>query len=224
VRDPQKLKPIPEPKTPEQLLGDCRISAMLVALATAEGTAADADGGYGRGVGGTVLKSPNNPALVGQTNVTITDFSQHPNILVQVNANLTSTAAGRYQFLYGTWSGLNLGDFGSHNQNVGAVMLLQQVGSIKPLLKGHVAQAVSNANEPGRVSRVRRMVSQPRPLLTSKILMTGLSRTVEIRPYEFDEKLHKSEFSTELDYWRGSFRLQRCGSISKYSRVEVAPR
>jgi muramidase (phage lysozyme) len=146
VRDPQKLKPIPEPKTPEQLLGDCRISAMLVALATAEGTAADADGGYGRGVGGTVLKSPNNPALVGQTNVTITDFSQHPNILVQVNANLTSTAAGRYQFLYGTWSGLNLGDFGSHNQNVGAVMLLQQVGSIKPLLKGNVAQAVSNAN------------------------------------------------------------------------------
>lgn len=127
------------------MLGDCRISATLVALATAEGTAADAVGGYGRVVRGTVLKSPNNPALIGQTGVTITDFT-HPNILVQVNANLTGTAAGRYQFLYGTWSGLNLGDFGSHNQDIGAVMLLQQAGSIKPLLKGNVAQAVSNAN------------------------------------------------------------------------------
>jgi muramidase (phage lysozyme) len=119
---------------------------MLDAIAWSEGTASDADGGYGRVVRGTVLSAPNNPGLVGQSNVTITNFTQHPNILVQVQPGLNSTAAGRYQFLNGTWTGLNLTDFGARNQDIGAVMLLQQAGSINPLLTGNVALAASNAN------------------------------------------------------------------------------
>jgi muramidase (phage lysozyme) len=93
-----------------------------------------------------VISAPNNPSLVGQFNVTVTNFAQHPNILVQVQPGLNSTAAGRYQFLYRTWTGLNLADFGARNQDIGAVMLLQQAGSINPLLTGDVRTAASNAN------------------------------------------------------------------------------
>lgn len=95
---------------------------------------------------GTVISSPNNPALVGQTNVTITNFAQHPNILVQVTPTIRSTAAGRYQFLNGTWTGFNLPDFGRYNQDIGAIRLLQRAGAIAPLLNGNVRQAAANAN------------------------------------------------------------------------------
>ncbi|MGH9966659.1 MAG: glycoside hydrolase family 24 protein [Pyrinomonadaceae bacterium] len=118
---------------------------MLDAIAWAEGTAGDADEGYGRVVRGTVLSAPHNPELVGQVNVTITDFTRHPNILVQVQPGLNSTAAGRYQFLNRTWNGLGLGNFGARNQDIGAVMLLQQAGAINPLFAGDVAQAATNA-------------------------------------------------------------------------------
>jgi len=137
-----------EPRQPraDELVDDCRVRAMLDAIAWAEGTAGDADGGYGRIVRGTVISAPNNPELVGQSNVTITDFTQHPNILVQVRQGLNSTAAGRYQFLNRTWTGFNLADFGPRNQDIGAVVLLQQAGSVNPLLTGDVRLAASNAN------------------------------------------------------------------------------
>ncbi|HEX7333219.1 MAG TPA: Ig-like domain-containing protein [Pyrinomonadaceae bacterium] len=141
---PQQAQP--QQPTPQELYRDCRVQAMLDAIAWAEGTAGDADEGYGRVVRGTVISSPNNPALVGQTNVTITNFAQHPNILVQVTQTIRSTAAGRYQFLNRTWTGLNLPDFGRYNQDIGAIMLLQQAGAITPLLNGNVRQAAANAN------------------------------------------------------------------------------
>ncbi|MGH9956543.1 MAG: glycoside hydrolase family 24 protein [Pyrinomonadaceae bacterium] len=118
---------------------------MLDAIAWAEGTAADADGGYGRVVRGTVLRAPNNPVLVGQVNVVITNFASHPNTLVQVQPGLNSTAAGRYQFLHGTWTVLALADFGARNQDIGAVALLQRHRAINPLLNGDVETAVANA-------------------------------------------------------------------------------
>jgi hypothetical protein len=61
---------------------------------------------------GTVLKAPGHPELVGKTNVTVPDFSQHPNILVQAG-RWQSTAAGRYQFLNRTWNGLGLPKWGN---------------------------------------------------------------------------------------------------------------
>lgn len=124
----QRGRPVPHRADQADVdVNDCRVIAMLDAIAWAEGTASDADGGYGRVVRGTVLRAPNNPQLVGQSNVTITNFTGHPNILVQVRPGLNSTAAGRYQFLYGTWTGFNLTDFGAANQDIGAVILLVQV-------------------------------------------------------------------------------------------------
>src|SRR5207237_1359261 len=65
-------------------LSDCRVRAMLDTIAWSEGTSADADGGYGRVVKGTVTNSKHNPPnLIGQQNVTITDFSHHPDLRVQ---------------------------------------------------------------------------------------------------------------------------------------------
>jgi YD repeat-containing protein len=139
--------PIPLAKqTAESALMDCRVKAMLEAIAWAEGTTDDADDGYGRVVRGTVLSAPDNPALVGQTNVTVTDLTHHPNILVQVSAGLSSTAAGRYQFLNRTWSGLGLSDFTAHNQDVGAVMLLRRGGAMRFIDKGDIEGAVSQVN------------------------------------------------------------------------------
>ncbi len=69
-------------------LGECSVYALLDTLSYSE--CAD----YNTVVKGTVIRSPNNPSLVGRRNVTITDFSQHPNILVNVGPGLNSTAAG----------------------------------------------------------------------------------------------------------------------------------
>src|SRR5258705_11883951 len=109
---------------------------MLDTLAFAEGTAGDPNNGYGTLVRGTVVRSRNNPDLVGQRNVIIDDFSQHPNALVRVRRGLYSTAAGRYQFISRTWNGLGLSDFSPENQDIGAVTLMQQRRMIDPLLNG----------------------------------------------------------------------------------------
>lgn len=111
---------------------------MLDVLSFTEGTGSH----YGKVVNGTVLSSPNFPDLVGKKNVSVTDLSKHPNILVQVNSSIKSTAAGRYQFLKGTWDGLGMSDFSAASQDVAAVKLMKRRGMIQPLLEGDVAKAV----------------------------------------------------------------------------------
>jgi len=64
-----------------------------------------------------------------------TDFSRHPNIAVPIrkgpNAGKTSSAAGRYQFLFSTWTGLQtelgLPDFSAESQDRAAWHLAQKV-------------------------------------------------------------------------------------------------
>jgi RHS repeat-associated protein len=129
-----------------RLVNDCRIRAMLDTIAYAEGTAGDPNNGYGTLVRGEVVRSPNNPALVGQRDVIINDFSQHPNALVRVGGSLYSTAAGRYQIRYQTWNELGLSDFSPENQDLGAVILMQRRGMIDPLLSGNFAQAIKRGN------------------------------------------------------------------------------
>jgi muramidase (phage lysozyme) len=71
--------------------------------------------------------SESNPRL-------ITDFSHHPNqgapITSGPNRGLTSTAAGRYQFINGTWTDIanrhNLRDFSPESQDMGAWFLAQE--------------------------------------------------------------------------------------------------
>ena len=65
---------------------------------------------------------------------TFNDFSRHPNIqrkFKQKDGKTNSSgAAGRYQFLKGTWDGLQkdlgLNDFSPRNQDIGALALLDQ--------------------------------------------------------------------------------------------------
>lgn len=129
-----------------ELLKDCRVSAMLDVIIYAEGTGA----GYGTICFGEVMKAPHNPELIGKRNVTITDFSRHPNILVRLRSDAPpkdwSTAAGRYQFLYRTWQGLNMPDFTPRSQDIGVVKKMQERDMIEPLLKDDFAKAVRNGN------------------------------------------------------------------------------
>lgn len=138
ARQVQRTQALTADSPPEQLIRDPRIRAMLDVLAFTEGTGDN----YGRIVYGTVIRAPHNPELVGQRNVVISDFSRHPNILVEVRPGLRSTAAGRYQFLKGTWDSLGMPDFSPRSQDIAAVMLMQRRGMIEPLLRGDIRTAV----------------------------------------------------------------------------------
>lgn len=130
---------------PEDLIRDARVRAMLDTIAFAEGTRGNGD--YNRVVNGRVIgpydrSRPYNASLVGQRNVQVTDLRNHPNLLVQVSPGLRSTAAGRYQFLSGTWRGLNMPDFSARSQDLAAIKLMQRRGMIEPLLRGDFAAAI----------------------------------------------------------------------------------
>lgn len=111
--------------TPQALLQDPRVRAMLDVIAHAEGTGSH----YNMMFGGSLFD----------------DLSRHPNI-VQSGGGYQSTAAGRYQFLHGTWSAvsaqLGLADFSPQSQDLAAVQLMKQRGMIEPLLRGDVAAAI----------------------------------------------------------------------------------
>lgn len=132
-------------RDPNRLVLDCRFQALLDTIAFAEGTTTDPNNGYGTIVRGTV-QSANDPALVGQVNATTTDFTQHPNALVRLSPTLSSTAAGRYQFIHRTWTGLGLPDFTPQSQDVGAVTLMLRRNMVAPLLSGNLQQAITNGN------------------------------------------------------------------------------
>lgn len=130
---------------PEDLIRDPRVRAMLDTIAYAEGTRGNGD--YNRVVNGRVIgphdaSRPYDRSLVGQRNVQATDLRNHPNLLVQVSPGLRSTAAGRYQFLSGTWRGLNMPDFSARSQDLAAIKLMQRRGMIEPLLRGDFATAI----------------------------------------------------------------------------------
>jgi muramidase (phage lysozyme) len=120
------------------LVKDPRVKAMLDVIGFTEGTGTD----YGKIVNGLVLKSPFFPNLVGQRNVRITDLTRHPEILVQVRIGLNSQAAGRYQFLFGTWKEQKMPDFTAPSQDIAAVKLFKIQKMIEPLLLGQIDVAV----------------------------------------------------------------------------------
>ena len=68
----------------------------------------------------------------------------HPNKRITKWGN-TSTAAGRYQFLFKTWNEvqqiLNLEDFSPKNQDIAAVYLIYKRGAIPDILSGRLTEA-----------------------------------------------------------------------------------
>ena len=73
------------------------------------------------------------------------DYSQHPNIKITANG-YTSTAAGKYQFLYSTWSELqdrlDLPDFSPDSQDLAAMQLLIDKGAYNLILAGDITNAI----------------------------------------------------------------------------------
>ena len=130
--------------SPEELLKNPRVRAMLDVIGYAEGTGKN----YGRVVYGTVLgpsdrNAPYDRSLVGKKNVVVDDFRHHPNLAVHwANGQPPSSASGRYQFLYSTWKGLGMKDFSPHSQDLAAIKLMQRRGMIEPLLRGDFTGAI----------------------------------------------------------------------------------
>jgi len=111
----------------QNYLSDPRVRAFLDMTSAAEG--ADYDTLVNRG----------------SFNHAITDLSQHPNINVH-----GSTAAGRYQFLYSTWAGLQsqlgLPDFSPGSQDIAAVELMRECGALNKVLNDDLQGAIYAAN------------------------------------------------------------------------------
>ncbi|MDU4393284.1 MAG: glycoside hydrolase family 104 protein [Acinetobacter ursingii] len=117
----------------EKLLSSPNVQKMLDLIANAEGV----EHGYN--------------TLFG--NEKFSNFSSHPNISKQFTQTdgkkNNTTAAGRYQFLKSTWDGvakkLGLEDFSPKNQDIAAVALLAQNGSLSDVLKGDFQSAVKKS-------------------------------------------------------------------------------
>ena len=118
-------------------LADTNVRAFLHVIRAGEGTA-DEDG-YRRQFGGELF----------------TDFSRHPNRAITKtlgDKQLTSTAAGAYQFLGRTWSecqaALNLPDFSPASQDLAAVFLIARRKGLEHIIAGRLEQAIAAcANE-----------------------------------------------------------------------------
>lgn len=117
----------------EKLREDPRIKAMLDTIAKAEGTGSSYNIQFGGG--------------------RFSDLSDHPNEAITRKLGgkpITSTAAGRYQFLNRTWEGLEkqlgLSDFGAKNQDLGAIALMKSRGMIGKIQSGDIAGALTAGN------------------------------------------------------------------------------
>lgn len=110
---------------------DPNIQAFLNMIRAAEGTTGDA--GYRTLFGGGLFVS----------------YADHPRIGVKARSGsgfITSTAAGAYQILAGTWDGikgkLNLPDFSPASQDVAAVELIRRRGALGDVTAGRFGSAV----------------------------------------------------------------------------------
>lgn len=127
--------------------GGASVCAWLDMLAWSEiGPAllAASDDGYNVLVGSTAKR----PML-------FNSYADHPRQLIVLNSGLKSTAAGRPQFLSGTWDGVRkargLSDFSPINQDRGCIELLRQCGALPHILAanltsvGELTQSIAKA-------------------------------------------------------------------------------
>lgn len=118
----------------EKYLQNPRVRQFLDLIAHTEGTEGN---GYRTAFGGGRLSS-------------LSDHPRYSKTFKQKNGKTNKTsAAGRYQFLRGTWDGLarqyGLKDFGPQSQDIAAVALLAQNGALGRILKGDMQGAVRKA-------------------------------------------------------------------------------
>lgn len=84
---------------------------------------------------------------------TIKNLTSHPNQRITRKLggkSITSTAAGRYQFLSSTWEEiakkLGLTDFSAESQDLAAISLMKSKGMIGPVRSGDIAGALTKGN------------------------------------------------------------------------------
>lgn len=118
------------PRSAPDKIGGPNVAAFLDMLAHSEGTAGKGDDGYNVIVGGSLFCS----------------YVDHPRVCVQLNANLKSTAAGRYQLLARYFDAykrlLNLTDFTPISQDLIAVQQIRECKALHVIQSGDFAQAV----------------------------------------------------------------------------------
>lgn len=115
----------------EQYAKNPKVRQFLDLIAYTEGTQGN---GYRTAFGGGRLNN-------------LSDHPRYSKTFTQKNGKTNKTsAAGRYQFLRGTWDGIarqyGLRDFGAHSQDLGAIALLAQNGALGYILKGDMQGAV----------------------------------------------------------------------------------
>ena len=112
------------------------LAAFLATVAWSEGTdrpgqQPSANHGYDVIVGGSLF----------------TDYSKHPNKLVNLGAHLQSTAAGRYQILYYYWNiyrqRLGLPDFSPASQDAYAVNIFHECKAYEDIEAGRIHAAIA---------------------------------------------------------------------------------
>ena len=114
----------------QEALTEPNVRAFLKAIRLGEGTSDEA--GYNRIVGGG----------------TFTDDSTHPRIKVHIpRYDVYSTAAGAYQIIWPTWSGLTrqygFPDFSPECQDEAAVALIAEKKALDDVKAGRLAEAVA---------------------------------------------------------------------------------
>lgn len=115
---------------------DANVAAFLSMIAISEGTAGP--NGYRTLFGGSLFNS----------------FADHPRTPIRATLKsgaLTSTAAGRYQFLERTWdeiaTKLGLADFSPGNQDLAAIELIRQRGALGDVQTGRFETAVQKVRK-----------------------------------------------------------------------------
>jgi muramidase (phage lysozyme) len=86
---------------------------------------------------------------------TFSDYSHHPDVWVPIPSRpgYGSTAAGAYQFIFGTWNMVagqaGVSDFSPGSQDAGAVQYLTDLGAMPYIEAGDVAGACAQINSTG---------------------------------------------------------------------------
>lgn len=113
-------------------VSDPNVQAFLLLIRTGEGTAGP--NGYRMKFGGSLFN----------------DYADHPPGSVTASG-YTSSAAGAYQILTGTWGEMqamySLPDFSPASQDVAAVGLIKRRGALADVLAGRFAAAIAKCNK-----------------------------------------------------------------------------